>query len=572
MTKICDIPRIYWDIPHLDQFNQHFTTIGSTLASAINYTYDDPTKYIRNSPANSFYLSAITEEYVAQLFSKLNERKASLDIPNKLIKLASHELSKPFSYIYNQSLLQGIVPNVLKVSRITPIFKSGDATDPANYTPIAVLSPFGKVLEKIVNDQLISFIDKYNILFKYQFGFRKDHSTELAVLEITDILKTSVDNNLITCGVFLDFSKAFDTVNHEILLRKLHKYGIRGKALDWFTSYFTNRTQYVKLGNVESSFLQIVCGVPQGSTLGPLLFLLYINDLANSSDVLSFRLFADDANIFYATKTSKDLEAVMNSELQKVINYCSLNKLSVNMKKTNFMIITSPQKPAIHNINILNIERKTSIKYLGIYLDEHLNWKTHIAHVQGKLTKNLGILNQLRNYLNLKMLRQLYYTLIYPYLNYGAMCWGNTYQTNLNKICTKQNKCIRSIFFAKKQEPSLPYYQILEILKLENIVKFKICSLAFKLYNNPSTVPAIFHNFLTPTSTVHSYNTRNSAKLNFYRPQVRTNIGKFTFKYSASVMWEAVPLAIKKANTLKEFKKLYKAHLIACQPGDICSV
>ena len=130
--------------------------------------------------------------------------------------------------------------------------------------------------------------------------------------------------------------------------------------------------------------------------------------------MLSLRLLADDANIFYATKTSKDLEAVMNSEPQKVINYCYLSTLSINMRKTNFMIITSPQRPAIHNINILNIERQTSIKYLGIYLDEHLNWKTHIAHVQGKLTKNLGILNQLRNYLNLKMLRQLYYTLIYP--------------------------------------------------------------------------------------------------------------------------------------------------------------
>jgi len=184
--------------------------------------------------SNSFYLSAITAEYVAQLFSNVNERKASLDIPNKLIKLASHELSNPFSYIYNQSILQGIVPNVLKVSRITPVFKSKDATDPANDRPIAVLSPFGKVLEKIDNDQLISFIDKYNILFKYQFGFRKDHSTELAILEITDSFETSVDNNLITCGLFLDFSKAFDTVNHEVLLRKLHKYKIR--ALDLWSS------------------------------------------------------------------------------------------------------------------------------------------------------------------------------------------------------------------------------------------------------------------------------------------------------------------------------------------------
>ena len=170
------------------------------------------------------------------------------------------------------------------------------------------------------------------------------------------------------------------------------------------------------------------------------------------------------------------------------------------------------------------------------------------------------------------MLRQLYYALIYPYLSYGAMCWGNNYQTNLNKICTKQNKCIRSIFFANKHEPSLPYYQILEVLKFENIVKFKICSLAFKLYNNPSTVPAIFHNFLTPITTVHSYNTRNSAKLNFYRPKVRTNIGKFTFKYSASVMWEAVPLALKEVKTFYNFKKLYKAHLISCQSNNICSV
>ena len=183
-----------------------------------------------------------------------------MDIPNKLIKLASHELSKPFSYIYNQSIVQGIVPNILKVSRITPIFKSGDATDPANYRPIAVLSPFTKILEKIVNDQLISFLS-------YQFGFREDHSTELAILEITDILKTSIDNNLITCRVFLDFSKAFDTVNHEVPLRKLHKYGVRGKTLHWFTSYLTNRTQYVKLGNAESEFLQIVCGVPRDQPL-----------------------------------------------------------------------------------------------------------------------------------------------------------------------------------------------------------------------------------------------------------------------------------------------------------------
>ena len=210
------------------------------------------------------------------------------------------------------------------------------------------------------------------------------------------------------------------------------------------------------------------------------------------------------------------------------------------------------------------------LKTLGIYLDEHLNWKTQIAPVQGKLTKNLGILYQLRNYLNLKMLRQLYYALINPYLNYGAMCWGNTYQTNLNKICTKQNKCIR-VFFCKQTRAISPI--------LPNPWNFKMFllihnqySLAFKLYSNPSTVPAVLHNFLTPTTTVHSYNSRNYAKYNFYRPKVSTNISKFNFKYSASVMWESdetVPLSLKQAKTFNKFKKLNKAHLISCHSNNI---
>ena len=182
-------------------------------------------------------------------------------------------------------IIQGIVPNVLKVLRVTPIFKSRDAADAANYRPIAVLSPFSKILGKSFNDQLTSFLDKYKVLFECQFGYRKNYSTKLAIFEITDTLKNNI---LITCEVFLDFSKAFDTVNHEILLRKLHKYGVHRKTLDWFTSYLTNRTQYVKLSNVESNYLQIVCGVYQGSTLGPLFFLLYLNDLSNPSDMLSF--------------------------------------------------------------------------------------------------------------------------------------------------------------------------------------------------------------------------------------------------------------------------------------------
>ena len=155
------------------------------------------------------------------------------------------------------------------MSRVTPVYKNGIMTNPNNYGPIATLSPFSKILEKIVFNQLNSFLEKHNTIFKYQLGFRERHSTEQAILEITDNLKTSIDNKLITCGLFLDFSKAFDTVNHNILLSKLYKYGMRGKPLDWFTSYLLNRTQYVQIGNDKSSPLKIVCGIPQGLLLAP---------------------------------------------------------------------------------------------------------------------------------------------------------------------------------------------------------------------------------------------------------------------------------------------------------------
>ena len=454
-------------------------------------------------------MSSVNEAQVCKHFQNLKENKTSLDIPNKLIKIAAESLSIPFTYIYNQSIANGEIPDVFKISRVTPIYKNGEVTDTGNYRPIATLSPFSKVLERLIHNQLYSFLDKNDILCKYQFGFRKGYSTEQAILEITDNLNMAIDNKQITCGLFLDFSKAFDTVNHKILLCKLYVYGIRGKPFKWFENYLHNRTQYVKIDDVESGMETIKCGVPQGSTLGPLLFLLYINDLPNSSNKLSFRIFADVTNIFFACDNLKELESIMNDELKLVLKYCVINKLSVNFKKTNYMLISSSRKKA--QINIHNIERKSYIKYLGIYIDEHLTWEPQIQHINNKLAKNIGIINKLRYYLDLHMLKQLYYTLIYPYLNYGLMSWGSTYKTRLTKVCTKQNKCIRSIFFAHGRESAGPYYNLLEILKLENVYRLKMSLFILKIKNNKSNIPAVISDILTPASEVHFHNTRYAA-------------------------------------------------------------
>ena len=285
---------------------------------------------IESTPSNSFYLAPVTQTQVFTLFSGLKENKASLTVPNKLIKLATEQLSAPFNEIYNESILSGEFLEILKISKVTPIFKSGSLSELGNYRPIAVISPFGKVLERLVYDQLVSYLEKECLLFNFQFGFRKGHSTEHAILETVEKLKSAVDDQKITCGIFLDFSKAFDTINHHILLEKLYKYGIRGLPHAWFSSYITNRKQYVKVGNTESSLKTITCGVPQGSTLGPLLFLLYINDLPKSSKKLIFRIFADDTNMFYSSKDPDQLQSVINEELGKVLKFCTANMLSIN--------------------------------------------------------------------------------------------------------------------------------------------------------------------------------------------------------------------------------------------------
>jgi len=315
-----------------------------------------------------------------------------------MLKSAKSVISIHLAKLLNHSLSLGKYPSKLKVSKITAIFKSDDDTDPTNYRPISLLSVFNRIFEKVIYNWVIQFIEKENLLYHGQYGFRSNLSTEHAIQDILNSIQLNMDHKLFTCAIFIDLMKAFDTVNHRILLDKLYTYGIRGIAHDWFESYLTNRKQSTKIGNHISNSMICDIGVPQGSVLGPLLFLLYMNDLYNVSKKLKVTLFADDTNLLFSHKNLKNLESNVNMELLKIYDWLTVNKLTLNAKKSNYVIFR-PYKKKIYisypitikcfdnNRNtFVNLQQQSCVKYLGIYFDEHLSWKFHINLICTKIS------------------------------------------------------------------------------------------------------------------------------------------------------------------------------------------
>lgn len=552
-------------------FNRFFCNIGHDLAKKLPTTSNNFTDYMKTANINSIFVEPVTKTEILYIIGKLKNKKSSGHdcIHVSLIKENKELFSEPLEILYNLSLTTGQVPDKLKIAKVIPLFKGGDKSVISNYRPISILSVFNKILEKLVYNRVYNFLHKCNSLYNYQFGFRKNYSTSLALLDTLDSCYTNLDSKKYVIGIYLDVAKAFDSVDHNILLHKLYSYGIRGVMHDWFRNYLTNRQLYTVVNNHSSDYTTMTCGIPQGSVLGPLLFLIYINDIHKSvtdSDC-NLKLFADDTNLFISGSDLTMLQTRANYNLSKLINWFHVNKLSVNADKTCYTVF-APKGKLCQNyafslfVSGKKLTKVSCCKYLGVYIDEHLKFDIHIDNICKKIIKFAGIFYKLRCVLSLNVLRKLYFAFVYPHLLYGVEVYANTCKSYLLKLQTLNNKILRILLNKNFDSPSKQLYVIMESLPIPQLHDMQMLCLTYKGMYCKELIPSLFHQYFTRTDCIHSHLTRNNSIL--FRNPVRTNIGARCMKFHCSRLWNSLPTSLRQLSSLSVFKTNVKKYLQQC--------
>ena len=550
--------------------NRYFAEVGPNLASNIPLTDKTVLDYLDEPVHNTFYFLPIVQKEIQDEINSLSQNKSSglYSCPVKLLKLGSLQISEPLSVIFNKSIQTGTYPHKLKIAKIIPIHKDGDETDPGNYRPISLLSIFNRIFEKLMYDRLVSFINKYGLLYNSQYGFREKHNAQHAIIDITYRIQKNIDQGLFTCGLFIDLKKAFDTVNHNILLTKLSHFGIRGVIHDWFKSYLSNRKQTVSIDGSISDYEVTSCGVPQGSVLGPLLFLIYINDISKSSSILSFYLFADDTSLICEHKDLKKLEVIVNNELKNISEWLRTNRLSLNVKKTNFVIFRPRQKnlPFLPDIcipdnsnHVQQIEQKDFIKYLGVFIDFNLSWKEHINYIVSKISRSIGIIAKLRHFVPYETLINIYKTLINPYIYYGICSWGNSAKTHLERLLVLQKRVLRLINFSDPKKHAIPFFLQTRSLPINFLYFERTSIMMHDIFNKAA--PFNLNNLFELPDNIHSHRTRSVLNNCFFIENVRTELVKRSFLSTGPKIWNSLPLKIKQLSK-SQFKTAIRDNLL----------
>ena len=447
-----------------NKFNEYFNSIASKLNDTLSDNVISDSQFtsfedfLAPSVSKTIYLEDCSPTELLDLISDLDNNKAS-DIPVRVVKKSAHIIAPILSEYFNLHMKEGIFPEVLKLGRITPIFKKGNPEDIGNYRPVSTLPIFGKLFEKIIYSRIYSFAQSHGIINSNQFGFRKSHSTSHAVNYSVKIIDDALREQKHVLGIFVDLSKAFDTIDHKTLLVKLNRYGIRGQAQSLIKSYLSRRTQYTEVLGEKSDRLTIEYGVPQGSVLGPLLFLLYINDISRTSALGTFIMFADDTNIFVEGNTEDEAYAKGNELLKSVQKYMFLNKLHINMSKCCYIHfkpkirrteLTQAQPNHALLINNFPIKKVSETKFLGVIIDENLSWDPHITALRRKLNYASATLYRIRDSLPTYLRKDLYHTLYESHLSYCISFWVGSALYKIARLWISQKQCVRTLFGDKE--------------------------------------------------------------------------------------------------------------------------
>lgn len=545
-------------------FNKYFTGIADKLLTSTNTNATNNIQ-VKDNVLTSMFLSEIHQSEVFNIIHKLkNNFSAGIDnIPNIIIKKCASSIVEPLTHIFNTSFNEGNVPDLLKIAKIVPLHKKGNKNLVENYRPISLLTGFSKILEKLMFNRILSFIDSNNILSNSQHGFRKNRSTDTATFDFHNYILEAIENKDMVAGLILDLSKAFDLINHELLLAKLDNYGIRGLTNNWFRSYLSNRKQAVELkyhsshtiSNHLSDFEIIKHGVPQGSILGPLLFLIYINDIASCINSQKLVLFADDTSVLFKNKNAVDLQADIDLNLKVLSNWFDCNRLIINTDKTVIMNFHTVQNinhfTAVMKLNNSLITSVKDTKFLGIWVQDSLKWSTHILNLTISLNRSSYAIRILSSSTSLNIVKIAYFAYFHSILKYGIIFWGNSPESIT--IFRIQKRTIRTMLGAKRLESCKPLFKALNIMPLPCIYIF--CVLIF-VKKNMNSIDSFQRNH-----QFHNYNTRQHN--NLHVAASRTNLCKSGVFHSGIALFNALPLHIKRIAIFNNFKNTLRTFLLS---------